>query len=230
MPRAACFCLAVTDCGTENESKWLWLLSQHRTDYSLKQMHPWPQSAICSKLEPTVLAQMCCVIEMFFLLPRISHERAFGQVVNGGSAEQNEGGFSGNVAHVGRAHISLTMLPNETEPKTRRFYADLNPEQERVLPKKANHFLFAKLGYKSREIELTNKLFQQLVDLVATAWKDRNQALKAWGIKGCEEPLTLCKSRHWSRRLPQRRLRPQRPQRRTKAADLACPCRRSASK
>ena len=53
-----------------------------------------------------------------------------------------------------------------------------------MLLKKANHFLFAKLGYKSRESELTNKLFQQLVDLVATAWKDRNQAFESLGHQG----------------------------------------------
>ena len=116
--------------------------------------------------------------------PRISHERAFGQIVNGGSAEQNQGGFSGNDALIGMAHISPTILPNETEPKTRRFYADLNPEQERVLLKKGNHFLFAKLGYNSRESELTNKLFQQLVGLVAKAWKDRNKAFESLGHQG----------------------------------------------
>ncbi len=119
-----------------------------------------------------------------FSSPRISHERAFGQVVNGGSAEQNQGGFSRNVAHVGRAHISPTMLPNETEPKTRRVYADLNPEQERVLLKKANHFRSS----ATNRVKVSSQIncFSSLLILSQRLGRTETRPLKAWGIKGCE--------------------------------------------
>ena len=47
------------------------------------------QQALTNSSRPNVLCH-----RNVFSSPKISHERAFGQVVNGGSAEQNQGGFS----------------------------------------------------------------------------------------------------------------------------------------
>ena len=75
-------------------------------------------------------------------------------------------------------------MTNETEPRTRRFYVDLSPEQEKVLLKKANHFFCRKRGLPDSKSELTIELFQQLVDLLATAWKERHTVLESFGQQG----------------------------------------------
>ena len=75
-------------------------------------------------------------------------------------------------------------MTNETEPRTRRFYVDTSPEQEKVLLKKANHFFCRKRGLPESKSELTIELFQQLVDLLATAWKERHKVLESFGQQG----------------------------------------------
>jgi hypothetical protein len=85
---------------------------------------------------------------------------------------QDQNGISINEENTTRSYISNLVMTNETEPRTRRFYVDLSPEQEKVLLKKAHHFSCRKRGLPDSKSELTIELFQQLVDLLATAWKE----------------------------------------------------------
>ena len=75
------------------------------------------------------------------------------------------------------------------------FCFGLIPEKERVLLRKANYFLYAGRGFRSRENKLTNKLIQQLVDLLATAWKDQDTVLEGlglpWAINNCLPEILL---------------------------------------
>ena len=75
-------------------------------------------------------------------------------------------------------------MTTEAESQTKRFYADLSPEQQKVLLKKADHYLCKKLGLPRSKRELTNEKFQQIVHLLATAWKDRNTVLESFGHDG----------------------------------------------
>ena len=100
--------------------------------------------------------------------PRIAHAR-ISHVMHGCSAIP---GISINEENTTRSYISNLVMTNETEPRTRRFYVDLSPEQEKVLLKKAHHFSCRKRGLPDSKSELTIELFQQLVYLLATAWKE----------------------------------------------------------
>ena len=75
-------------------------------------------------------------------------------------------------------------MSNETEPETRRFVVDLTSEQEKVLLKKVNHYLYTKRDLHTRESMLTNKLFQQLVNLLTTVRKDRGEVTDSFGHDG----------------------------------------------
>ena len=56
----------------------------------------------------------------------------------------------------------------------RRFYVDLTPAQESMLLRKANRYVNAPKN-QLKETLLTNKLFQQFIDLVASSSKERGQ-------------------------------------------------------
>ena len=103
--------------------------------------------------------------------PRIAHAR-ISHVMHGCSVIRDQNGISVNEENTARSYKSNLVMTNETEPRTRRFYVDLSPEQEKVLLKKAHHFSCKKRGLPDSKSELTIELFQQLVDLLATAWKE----------------------------------------------------------
>ena len=115
--------------------------------------------------------------------PRIAHAR-ISHVMHGCSAIRDQNGISVNEENTTRSYISNLVMTNETEPQTRRFYVDLSPEQEKVLLKKANHFFCRKRGLPDSKSELTIELFQQLVDLLATAWKEQHTVLESFWQHG----------------------------------------------
>ena len=87
------------------------------------------------------------------------------------------------------------MAPNESDLRTRRFFVDLNPEkrEESVQLKRANHCLCAKRGRKQGlETELTNQLFLQLVDLLATAGKNQGTVPQSEQIASVFKASQVC--------------------------------------
>ena len=89
------------------------------------------------------------------------------------------------------------MAPNESDLRTRTFLVDLNPEklEESVLLKRANlnHCLCAKRGRKQGlETELTNQLFLQLVDLLATAGKNQGTVPQSEQIASIFKASQVC--------------------------------------
>ena len=64
--------------------------------------------------------------------PRIAHTRT-SHVMHGCSAIRDQNGISVNEENTTRSYISnlVPVMTNETEPRTRRFYVDLSPEQEK---------------------------------------------------------------------------------------------------
>ena len=72
--------------------------------------------------------------------PRIAHAR-ISQVVHSYSANRDQNGIFRNEENINRSNISNLVMTTEAESQTKRFYADLSPEQQKVLLKKADHYL-----------------------------------------------------------------------------------------
>jgi hypothetical protein len=76
---------------------------------------------------------------------------------------QDQNGISINEENTTRSYISNLVMTNETEPRTRRFYVDLSPEQEKVLLKKAHHiFPVESVGSQTVRVSLQSNCFNSL--------------------------------------------------------------------
>ena len=94
--------------------------------------------------------------------PRIAHAR-ISHVMHGCVAIRDQNGISINEENTNRSYISNLVMTNETEPRTRRFYVDLSPEQEKVLLKKAHHiFPVESVGSQTVRVSLQSNCFNSL--------------------------------------------------------------------
>jgi hypothetical protein len=74
--------------------------------------------------------------------------------------------------YLGHYHVSYSTALKGASG--RRFYVDLTPAQESILLRKANRYVNAPKN-QLKETLLTNRLFQQFIDLVASSSKERGR-------------------------------------------------------